>query len=83
MLAQAANITGTHLETPKKRMERNRKPDQVVRCSQVSMASDHTSSSFPCNFGAVHGARTSPRIFEAGVKDRITMSLRFGNNEMK
>ena len=64
-------------------MKQNRKPHEAARCSQVPTKSDDVSTSFPRNFGVENGVSVPSRTSVAGVKFRMAMSSRFGNNEMK
>ena len=65
-------------------MERNRKPHEAARCSQVPTKSDDASTNFPPNFGVENGMNISSRSrIEEISKPPMVMSSRFGNNEMK
>ena len=65
-------------------MERNRKPQEATRSSQVSTAEKDESVSCPCNFGLENpGSALSESPDRVCVKDRTSMSSRLGNNEKK
>lgn len=65
-------------------MERNRKPQEETRSSQVSTAEKDESVSCPCKFGLENGGSgVSELLDRVCVKDRTSMLSRLGNNEKK
>ena len=64
-------------------MERNCKPQEATRSSQVSTAENDRSVSCPCSFGLENGKSGSSQSPGPDVKDRTSMLSRFGNSEKK
>lgn len=65
-------------------MQRNRKPHEAARSSQVSTAVNDESDNCPRNFGAENGVSgPSGMLLLACRKSRTSMSSRFANNEKK
>ena len=65
-------------------MQRNRKPHEAARSSQVSTAVNDESDSWPRNFGveSAGSGLSGTRVLRC-MNDRISMLSRFVNNERK